>query len=203
MARAQLSDDQLDHLLSRAADTGIRPTTTAAAVEALVSEARARGPQSARRRRNRFVLGGVVAGVVIAGVLTAPTALGDWWLRTPPFQGLPDGWLRTTEYVPIIWQSPDGEEERCRTYFELENADADLVAEFDAAILDHDWTDFGQNLYDSLPGSPPATSVEPEVGNLAVPGLNDFVAHVLAEAESSSAGSAAVGAFATTCRTDI
>lgn len=203
MTRTPLNDDELDVLLARGAGAGRFDTRTEAAIAALVLEARTRGPERARRRRRVGVaLGAVAAALGVVGLLIAPTAISDWWLRTPPFQELPEGWLRSTEYIPIVWTSPDGEMERCRTYLELERADADLLAELDAAILARDWTGFGQELYDTLPGNPPATSVESEVLELSLPVVQEFAREVIPGLDTPDSGPA-VGAFATTCRTDI
>lgn len=198
-----LADAELDGMLERARGTGEAGPRIDAALADLVTAARREGPPRARRRRGiRLGVIGALTGAGLVGLLTAPTAPSDWWMRTPPFQELPQGWVRTTEYVPIVWTSPDGEEERCRTYFELERADAALLAELEAAILARDWTGFGQELYDSLPGSPPATSVESEVLELSLPHLQEFASEVIPGLETPDTGPA-VGALATTCRTDL
>lgn len=190
-------DRSLDDLLAHAGRVPEHGPRVVAALAALAP------PEPVARRRRPVLVATVVGGVV--AVLTAGVTLSSFWLTTPPFQELPEGWSRTTAWAQVDWTSPDGEFETCRIYLELERADADVMAALDAALREHDWEGFGQELYESLPGDPPATSVEPEVMDLAfpivfelaretVPGLGDF---------GAAGNGPALGAGAATCRTDL
>jgi hypothetical protein len=191
----------LDGLLAHAGEVPERGARVAAALERIAATEPA--PPGRGVPRRAVVIGVTVAGV--AGLLTAGVTLSTAWLTSPPFQELPEGWSRTTEWAQVDWESPDGEFETCRIYLELERADRDVMASLDDALRERDWDDFGQELYDSLPGDPVATSVESEVLDLAfpivyelahdaIPGLGGF---------GAAGDGPALGAGAATCRTDL
>jgi hypothetical protein len=203
MTRTKIDDDDLDRLLDRAATTPPHNARVDAAVAALLTEVRGHVPP--RRRRGPRLMT-VAVGLAIAGALVAGTTMSAVWLQIPPFQELPEGWSRTTEYIPLEWVSVAGEEERCRVYLELERARPGDIDALDAAIAARDWTGFGQDLYDSLPDAPIGPDGEGEVHIAAVPLIQAFAVSVIPEVGEIGAASddgPAVGAIATTCRTDI
>jgi hypothetical protein len=200
MAHTKLADDDLDSLLEKAGATRVDSPRAQAALAALLTETRAAAPR--RRRRGRRIVGAAV-GLAIAGALVAGTTMSAVWLQIPPFQELPEGWSRTTEYIPLEWVSVAGEEERCRVYLELERARPGDIHALDAAIVHHDWNRFGQGLYDSLPDAPTGPNVESDVGELASSQVQAFAVEVIPEIGRAGADDPAVGAIAITCRTDI
>lgn len=199
MTPTSTPDDALDRLLARAATTR-KNDRVEAALAALVTEARRDAPP---RRRRRTGPTAVVVGFAIAGALVGGTTMSAVWMQSPPFQEVPAGWTRTTEYIPLEWVSVAGEEERCRMYLELERARPGDIDALDAAIRAHDWSGFGQDLYDALPDSPTGPDVEGEVAQIAGPAVQAFAVNVIPEIGRAGTDDPAVGALATTCRTDI
>jgi hypothetical protein len=200
MTRTTTGDDDLDRLLDRAATTPPRNARVDAALAALLTEAREHVPP---RKGRGIKLVAVAVGLAIAGALVAGTTMSTVWLQIPPFQELPAGWSRTTEYIPIEWVSVAGEVERCRMYLELERARPGDIDALDAAIVEHDWDGFGQALYDSIPSAPTGPNVEGDVISLANPQVQAFAVGVIPEIGRAGADDPALGALATTCRTDI
>lgn len=188
------SDDELDALL-RAADPEPAPDHAAAAYIASLT----RRVSTDRRRSRLPVVLGIVAGSI---ALTAATTVASSYLDLPPHVGLEGDDLRTNESVPLRYTTDEGAEVACRTWFDLRNADGALADELDEAIREHDWSSWGQDLYDSLPGLPPQPSdiLNPpdELNDAMVASLMDFVASAVPELTGGEAGPH-VSALSTTC----
>ena len=198
MSQTPLDDSNVDALLSRARLTPERDERISAAVSALVADARVESSHSRVRRGHRWALA-AVALVAAAGLVTAGTAIAGLWATTPPYQELPDGWLRTTEPIPLGWIDADGETEDCRIYLDLERATPALIETLDEAIRDHEWTGLGQQLYDSLPGSPVGPNTEADVTDLAAARVMDFARDAIPGLGGFGDSGPAIGAVATTC----
>ena len=191
------SERELDHLLARAAEV---PAADAETLAELGRMTRAARP----RRRRPVVIVALAGAMALGGVVAFSGAITQLAvdLTTPPFQELPDGWLRTNAWIPVEWVQTDGHEERCRTYLEVENGDAGMIEALDAAIAGRDWSGLGQSLYEALPGSVPADEIESEVNLAAQPIIQAFALDAVPEL-TGAPGSPGIGALATTCRTDL
>jgi len=152
-----MNDDELDALLRQAA----QPEAPAAATRDAVARARA---QHRPRPHRRLLIGGAIVAGALA--LTAGTTLTAYYLRIPPFQGLPEGSLRTAGFIPLDYTSDEGIEVSCRVFLEFENVDSAGVARVDAAITATDWSTWGQDLYDGIanpiPQPAPAQNLNPQ-----------------------------------------
>lgn len=147
----------------------------------------------------------MIGGAVTAGaLLTAGTTLSAYYLQIPPFQGLPDGFIRTSESIPLNYVEDDGSEIRCRIFLEFERTDQSTVDRVDAAIAEHDWSAFGQDLYDSNPELPdlPADNLGPgDIMGPAGAAAEDFANDVVPDVGGlgTRPDGPAVGAIAATC----
>jgi hypothetical protein len=195
-----MNDTELDQRLAEVAgvtnDIRMHETLVRLGRDAAVeiqSGSSSRQTQSPRPRRHRGW--GVAAAVAGAAVLlTAGTTAAAYYLGIPPFQSLDEGALRTTQSIPMHYTARNGVEIKCRIFLEFMNVPSTQVMEVDDAIKDHDWTGFGQRLYDAQPNLPPApplsVSLSPQdpVEAAEVPAVFAFAKSVLPEIHLFGAG---------------
>lgn len=139
-----MTDEELDAALTRSRSA--IPTGAAAEARRLV---RATRPTQAPRRARRWVLPAAVAGAL---ALTGGANLAAAQMEIWPYVGMPADNLRTSEPIPLIWTTEDGHHEECGAWLEFADTPKSTVDAVEEAILETDWTGFGQNLYDA--GSP-------------------------------------------------
>jgi hypothetical protein len=195
-------ESNLDALLTRAASTPTLSPRAGAALEGLELDIRRSTP--IRRRAPRYVRA-IAIGVLVVGALTAGAALVDRWLQQPPYQGLPDGWSRTSSWMPLDFTTVDGHESRCRTYVDFEQISDEQLATINEAISSYDWNGFGQRIYDDLLpeyADEPHYEAEFAVMEAAYPVLDGIVASALPQLLDQNIGPGAprLGAYASTCR---
>jgi len=176
-----MNDDELDSRLALIREHTLVPSADPALRE-LGSDA-ARQVTRPVRRRGHWGLGLGIAGALLA--LTAGTTATAYYLQIPPFQGIEDGAIRTTEPIPLSYRTDNGIEIGCLIYLDFSDSPASDIRAVDEAIRAEDWTDFGQDLYDShpeLPDAPPlAESLDPQepIGDEAFDAAEDFAAGVI------------------------
>lgn len=192
-----MNDNELDDLLERAA----RPLPIVADNLALVvADSIARGTRP--RRRRRWLIPAIVVGgiALTAGASLTAVQLAEW-------QGvsMAAGDVRSTVPIPLEWVTDDGHAERCGAWIELQNPRAGDRAVLDAAITEHDWRGFGQDLYDRGTPQPDDPDGEARVGAGLEEQLRGFVSQELPEAEwlSASDDGVAVAAYGFRCTPDV
>jgi hypothetical protein len=195
-----MNDTELDQRLAEVVggtnDVGLHETLVRLgrdAAEEIQSESSSQRRQSPRMRLHRgWGVAAAVAGAAI--LLTAGTSATAYYLGIPPFQSLDKGALRTTQSIPMDYTARDGVEIKCRIFLEFEHVPSAQVIEVDDAIKDHDWTEFGQTLYDAqrnLPAAPPrSVSLSPQdpVEAAELPAVFAFARSVLPEIHLFGAG---------------
>ena len=193
-----MNDAELDELLS----ASIAPLPVLASHEA-ASLAMASMPL--RLRRGRMPRPRWLVPVIVAGslALTGAASITAYQLSVWPWVAIPTGHVRTIP-IPVDFTTDDGHVESCRAYVELRNAgDGDLTALNDS-IGDHDWTGFGQQLYDT--GAPVMEDPDGEsrVGDELLPALIAFtkaaIPGVLGLGEDGEG--VAIDALGMSCRPD-
>ncbi|UJP10130.1 hypothetical protein L2X99_17575 [Microbacterium sp. KUDC0406] len=192
-----MNDTELDELLARAA----RPLPIAADnLAASVADDVARGARS--RRRRRWLIPALIAG---AFALTAGASLTAIQLAQWQGVSMPEGNVRSTVPIPLEWVTEDGHAERCGAWIELSDPGPGDRTALDDAIRAHDWSGFGQRLYDT--GDPvaddpggegrTASRLEPELRAFAeqtIPGVRWM---------EDDAGRTAVTAYGFRCAPDV
>jgi hypothetical protein len=190
-------DPRLDALLAHAAMT---PQPSLAADAELARLAHDVGRATAPRSRAPRNIRAIAIAVLIIGAATGGAAVIDRWLEQPPYQGLPEGWSRTTAWMPLDFTTVDGHESRCRTYVDFVQISDDDLAAVNAAIEAYDWDGFGQRAYDALPplyAEQPYYEAEFAVVEATQPVMEEIVGSVV----TTSAGDIPqTGAYASTCR---
>jgi hypothetical protein len=96
-------------------------------------------------RRPRVRVGLVLAAAI---TLTAGASVTAAELSIPPFQTIGAGTERTTTAIPLDYVQTDGKPVRCLAFMEFENLNSAHDTRVEAFIKTHDWTGFGQTIYD-------------------------------------------------------
>jgi hypothetical protein len=175
-----MNDEELDRRLD-----GIRTRTLEPGSEGTLAHLGRRAATGSERPRIAGRVGWGVGLAALAVVLTAGTTATAYYLQVPPFVELPAGSLRTAESIPLDYHTDNGIDIRCRIFLEFAHVDAAGVDAVDEAIRTHDWSDFGQGLYDAQTGLPPAPplseSLSPQdpVGEAATAAVSTFAATVI------------------------
>lgn len=84
------------------------------------------------------------AVVLTAGAGTAAITMSHWGGVSMPL-----GNVRNSEPIPVNWTTESGHQEECRVWIELRNPHPGDQAVLDAAIVSHDWSGLGQQIYDA------------------------------------------------------
>lgn len=137
-----MNDTELDELLS----ASVAPLPVAASHEAS-SLAVASMPsrlQQGRMPRPRWLVPVIVAGsLALSGAASVTAAQLSVW----PWVTMPENNVRSMP-IPVDFTTDDGHIESCRGWIELRNWDSADLNALNDAIEAHDWTGFGQQLYD-------------------------------------------------------
>ena len=155
-----LTNDELDRrlALARGPETAPRIRDELRGLgRAARTEAAASGAIPTRNPRRTWVGGLALAGAAV--VLTAGTTATAYYLQIPPFVGLNDGDIRTSESIPLRYETDNGVDIACRIFIDFSHAERDQVHEVDEAIRSTDWSHFGQDLYDAQPNLPDAPTL--------------------------------------------
>jgi hypothetical protein len=206
-----MNDDELDTRLEQ-----IRSRTSEASTRSVLNElgqsAAAitahdqRAP--ARRSRVHYRLGWMLGIVGLAAALTAGMTLSAYYLKMPPFQGLPDDSLRTTNFIPVEYTTNNGVPVACKVFLEFERLDYDGAREVDVAIDARDWSGFGASLYAKHPELPaaPTDSLSPqdEISEEIVTAAFEFASGVVPSLTffTDDTDAPTLSAVATTCSPD-
>jgi hypothetical protein len=195
-------DSHLDALLAHAAPTPQLSVSGEAELDRLARDVeRTTAPRS---RAPRYIRAIAIAALVV-GAATGGAAVIDRWLEQPPYQGLPEGWSRSTAWAPVDFTTVDGHESRCRTYVDFVRISEQQLAAVNAAIEAHDWDGFGQRAYDALApqyAEQPYYEAEFAVTDAAFPVLDEIIETAVASVPPGDDGAPQTGAYASTCRQD-
>jgi hypothetical protein len=135
-----MDGDEFEALLTRAG-------TTTAVRQATLDELVQRTRASRRRSRSRKP---VVIGVAVLGAaLLAAAATSSAWTKIPPFQSLPADQYRTQTAIPVDYTTTSGQAVRCQAFLEYLHLSVAEADQAQAYVRQHDWTGFGQRLYDA------------------------------------------------------
>jgi len=164
-----MNDTELDELLTSA----IAPLP-----ETLTHEARrmADAAMPARFRkgklpRPRWLVPVLVGGALVltAGTGTAAVTMAHWGLVSMPLDN-----VRNNVPIPVTWTTETGHVENCQVWIELRNPQVGDRGRLDAAVGSHDWTGFGQTLYDTAPTADDDPDGEIRVGTALTPVIQNF-----------------------------
>jgi len=138
---------ELDTLLDAARES-LDGRALAATHELIESTRQAveRGRSVPTWHRRRSVRVGFVLAAAIA--LTAGASVTAAELSIPPFQTIDAGTERTTTAIPLNYVQTDGKPVRCLAFMEFKNLDAEHDTRVEAFIKTHEWSGFGQTIYD-------------------------------------------------------
>ncbi len=133
-----MHDTQLDDLLASAI-TPLPEHTARTAMRLAESTA----PR--RRMRRRWVVPTIVVGaIVLTGGAGATAATMSHWAGV----SMPLDNIRNEVPIPLDWVTDDGEHQHCRGWIEIRNPQPGDRDKLDAAVRAHDWSGFGQKVYD-------------------------------------------------------
>lgn len=147
-----MNDDELDSRLQLLGRRDVSPGTTDALARlgaAARHEARRPAPPQRSARRTHLAWGLGLAAAALA--LTAGTTATAYYLGVPPFISLGKHELRTSEPIPLRYETRNQVEVGCLIYLDFTHASQAQVDDVDEAIGQRDWSDFGQDLYDAHP----------------------------------------------------
>lgn len=162
-----MNDDELDSRL-RLLGRQELPINAAHALDQLGAdafhEAGMAAPRRRPTRRPHLAWGLGLTAAVLA--LTAGTTATAYYLGVPPFVTLGRHELRTSEPIPLHYETRNKIEIGCLIYLDFTHTSQAQVDDVDEAIRQRDWSGFGQGLYDAhpeLPDAPPlAESLNPQ-----------------------------------------
>lgn len=190
-----MDGNEFDTLLRQAGTTAtVRPQT----LDRLVDAAR-----NGRRRRGKPV----VIGLAVTGaLLLAAAATSEQWMKVPPFASLEDNMYRTQAAIPVDFTMTDGQRVHCQSFLEYKYLTSGQARQATAYVEAHDWSGFGQRLYDD--GTPAGESYEdaqvriydaldPLLKTIALTAVPSAVSHSAAAEEHHDAF---VNGSATICR---
>jgi hypothetical protein len=172
-----MNDDELDSHLQLIGRQEL-PTNAVDALELLGADlSRQAGNATTPRhpaRRSHFAWGLGLAAAVLA--LTAGTTATAYYLGVPPFVTLGRHELRTSEPIPLHYETRNQVEIGCLIYLDFTHTSQAQVDDVDEAIQQRDWSDFGQDLYDAHPELPDAPPLAESLNPQAPIGEDAFVA---------------------------
>lgn len=121
--------------------------------------------------RPRWLIPVIVGGAIAltAGAGTAVITMSHWGGVSMPLDN-----VRNNDPIPVSWTTETGHHEECRVWIELRNAAPGDRAILDAAIVAHDWSGVGQQLYDAEPRSDDPEG-ERRVGDGLEPVIRTFI----------------------------
>lgn len=207
-----MNDDELDARLRTLGDRPVSPGAASAldrlAADALAESRRPVAPPRSRRVHVSWALGLTAAALA----LTAGTTATAYYLGVPPFVSLGKHELRTSESIPLRFETRNDIEIRCLIFLDFTHTSQAQVDQVDEAIRDRDWSDFGQDLYDAHPELPDAPSLaeslnpQDPIGDEAFDAAFDLAAQVIPALRARHAhvdtGDPMVTGIDMTCRPD-
>jgi hypothetical protein len=145
-----MNDEEFARLVEQAGVTKAVPART---LDQLVEQTR---PVGRRRRGGRRPT--MVTVAVAGAVLLAAAASTSYALKIPPFQGLDNDMYRTQTAIPVDFTMQSGQRVHCQAFLEFRYLSNAQAAQADRYVQQHDWSGFGQSLYDD--GVEPGESYE-------------------------------------------
>lgn len=165
-----MNQAELDEVLASVAN----PLAEVAAVEArrLAVATMPRRLKRGKRPLPRWLRPAVFAGVALAltaGASTTAVTMSHWGMVSMPL-----GNIRNETPIPLDWTSDTGVVETCKAWIEIQDPLPGDSEALDAAVGAHDWTGFGQRIYDESPADPNQSAGSRQMDVTLEPALKEF-----------------------------